>query len=456
MQYRKGLSSTRRIVGIGVFVFTFLLIYDGALRKWLFPGAEKLIFLSKDFLLFFLLIYVLSKRRRFRNSEIMPESKAFFILYAWWVLLEVANFNIPNFFVGIWGLKAHLLYASLILLIPLAFRNLDDLFRRLVQIYPWIVLPVCTLTFVQLGAEPDSFINRQVTGGLEMISYFGEANLVRVTGTFSYISGMASFVQVISVLGIGLFLGGARSKSFLLGLGFAMASLPVTGSRSVIAVAGVSAIMMLFVARTSRLISPTVVWRAIATIGILGWISLQTQDATWVALQQRSQAAAESHNDMGRVFTAFTNAFDYFDAAGFLGFGTGSANLGAAGLVSDIKPFSWLPIGDRFEEESGRIVLELGIFGWLTSLAMRAAFFIWAVKLLRVGHLHSVRLAAVIALPVMALGVQQGSGVFATPIGAAFYWFCVALLSMAHYEQRQNRLHPKSTGSAFLQPVIGK
>lgn len=446
----------KNTVGFGLFVFLFLLIYDGALRKWLFPGAEKLIFIAKDLLLFGLLIYVLAKRKIYRNSILQSETKKLFTLYAWWVLLNVANLNLPNIYVGIWGLKAHLLYASLIIMIPLAFNNLDDLFRLLLRIYPWIVVPVCALTFVQLGAGPDSFINRQVTGGLEMISYFGEASLVRVTGTFSYISGMASFVQLISVLGIGLFLGGARSKLFLLGLGFAIASLPVTGSRSVIAVAAVSAMIMLFAARTSRLISITVVWRAIATIVTLIWFSLQTQDATWVALQQRSQEAAESHNDLVRVFTAFTNAFDYFDAVGFLGFGTGSANFGAVGLVSDIKPFSWLPVGDRFEEESGRIVLELGILGWVLSLAMRVGFFLWSVKLLRVGHLHTVRLAAVIALPVMALGVQQGSGVFATPIGASFYWFCVALLSMAHYEHRQNRLQRESTRTAFLQPVIGK
>jgi hypothetical protein len=37
----------------------------------------------------------------------------------------------------------------------------------------------------------------------------------------------------------------------------------------------------------------------------------------------------------------------------------------------------------------------------------------------------------------MALGVQQGNGVFAVPLGAVFYWFCVGQMAMARFEDRQ-------------------
>ena len=451
----RGGSVIARTTRLWLLVFLFLLIYDGSLRKWILPGAEQLVFIAKDVLLLGLLIYALSQRHDKINASIQPESKALFTLYAWWVLLEVANINLPNILVGIWGLKAHLLYASLIILIPLTFSNLDDLLRRLARAYPWIVVPVCTLAFAQLTAGTDSVINRQVTGGAEMIAHFGVAGLVRVTGTFSYISGMTAFVQLVAVLGIGLFLGGARSKSFLLGLGFSIAALPATGSRSVIAVVVVSAVMMLFAAWGSRLTSASVALRVIASIVVFGAISLQAQDAAWVALQERSQSAGETKGDSERVFTAFTNAFDKFDAAGILGFGSGATNNGAVGLVSNVRPFSWLPSDVEFEEESGRIVLELGIFGWFISQAMRVAFFLWALNLVRKGRMRTVRLAAVIALPTMALGMYQGSGVFATPIGATYYWFCVALLSMAHYEHRQDRLQQRARRSASLQTAVG-
>lgn len=164
-----------------------------------------------------------------------------------------------------------------------------------------------------------------------------------------------------------------RSRLFLIGLGFAMATLPATGSRSVIVVAAFSAVVMLFAALASRLIGTRMAIRIVVVLAILGAISLQTQDAAWVALQQRADQA--SYDASQRTFSAFTNAFSLFDTAGFFGFGSGSANLGSPALAKGLAPFSWLPAGLNFEEESGRLVLELGMFGWLISLAMRVSLF---------------------------------------------------------------------------------
>ena len=197
--------------------------------------------------MFSLLLYALLNRQHKTNSLMHPVARMLFILYATWVLLESANFNLPSVLLGIWGVKAHLLYASLILLLPMAYSNLNDLLRWIVRIYPWVVIPVCALAFVQLAAPAASFINLQLPGGLDT-DYFGEASLVRISGTFSYIAGMAAFVQMTTVLGVGLFMGGARSRLFIVGLAFAFSALPTTGSRSVIVVACISTLMMLFAA----------------------------------------------------------------------------------------------------------------------------------------------------------------------------------------------------------------
>ena len=94
-------------------------------------------------------------------------------------------------------------------------------------------------------------------------------------------------------------------------------------------------------------------------------------------------------------------------------------------------------MGNRFEEESGRLVLELGIVGWVLSLGLRVGLLLWAGALaLKAGNRLG-RLTGMLALPVMALGVQQGNGVFAVPIWAVYYWFCVALMAMARYQDLQ-------------------
>lgn len=444
-------QATAIYVRSGLGLFLFLLIYDGALRKWLLPGAEQILFIAKDALLLGLLVYALLNRPRQINAAMLGAAGALFGLYATWVFLAAGNLNLPSVLVSVWGLKAHLLYASLILLLPLAFNDLDALFRWLVKAYPWLVAPVCAVALVQLASPPDSFINQSLKGEMEGTAYFGEEGLVRVTGTFSYISGMGAFVQASTLLGMGLFLGGARSRVFLIGLGFALATLPATGSRAVLVVAATSAVIMLASAIASRLIGMRMAVRVVVVLTALVAISLQTQDDAWVALQQRAE---QSRYDEGRIFTAFTNAFDFLDVAGPFGFGTGSANLGSPALVKDREPFSWLPVGNRFEEESGRIVLELGMIGWLLSLAMRVAFFLWAVKLALKGRTRVVRLAAVLALPVMALGMYVGNGVFAPPVGATYYWFCVALLAMAQYENRQAAAQRARLRAARLQSGI--
>jgi len=182
----------------------------------------------------------------------------------------------------------------------------------------------------------------------------------------------------------------------------------------------------------STTILPLLNSRVIAFVmTLLVAISILTQGDAWNALAPR----ADSAGDDQRMFTAFTNAFDYFGAAGLFGFGAGSANLGAPALVGGVVPFSWLPPGMTFEEESGRLVVELGILGWFLSFCLRAMFLIWALRLVRTGNSHSIRAAALLALPVMGLALYQGNGVFAAPIWNAMFWFCVGILVMAQREQ---------------------
>ena len=444
---RSGVVKNNVRFGLGIFLF--LLVYDGAIRKWLVNSAEQLVFITKDVLLVALIMVALSRGTRTMCAKIPSFVQLPLWLYVIWVVGEAVNPNLPNLLVGIWGGKSHLLYAGLILLVPCAFVNLDDLFKTVSRIYPWIVVPVCGLAFLQLMFPADSIINQQVRGGIDSIAHFGETNLVRVAGTFSYISGMAAFVQVIVLLGVALFLWGARSRFFLLGLGFALVTLPATGSRGVVVISAVGGVMMILAGLLGRITTARIAIRAIGVLAVLMVVSLVVQDTAWQALAER---AAGSRGDEGRAITAFTNAFDHMDQAGLIGFGAGAANLAAVALVSYVSPFSWLPAGTVFEEESGRMVLELGVFGWALNLLMRVAMLWWALSLLVRGASRSIRAAAVLVLPIMALAVHQGNGVFAPPVGAVYFWFCVAILAMAQYEH--NRINVKARSHALRSRAI--
>lgn len=438
-----GALYTRR----GLALFLILLLYDGALRKWLLPEAEQLAFVTKDILLATMIGGVLFlSGKNLGNTRLQPTVLTFLFMYFIWCCLQVFNPNLPNILVGIWGLKSHVLYMGLILLLPLAFKSLGDLFNTLKNIYPWMVIPIAVIALMQIGSSADIVLNQSIRG-TDSTAYLGESELVRVTGTFSYISGMTSFLQGSVMLGIGLFFAGARSLSFIVAFFLAIACLPASGSRALLVVTFSSAGIMVFTALISRLANFHQVIRISVWLVALGIISLLAQDDVWVAMQER---IISSRYDEDRFLTAFTNAFSYFDDAGVFGFGTGATNLGVLAFVGDATPFYWLPQRDYFEEESGRIVLELGIVGWIFSMALRLALLFWSWSLTKNARTHSVRLAAVLALPVMAHGVYVGNGVFLAPVGACYYWFCVAILSMAHYEHNNSKHNPPSNSSRYL------
>ena len=100
-------------------VLLFLLIYDGSVRKWLLPGAEQLVFIAKDVLLLTALFLWLVLRGGKPQARLHPWVRLMFALYAYWVLLRVFSTSLPNLAVGLWGVKSHLLYASVLLFLAL-------------------------------------------------------------------------------------------------------------------------------------------------------------------------------------------------------------------------------------------------------------------------------------------------------------------------------------------------
>jgi len=430
-------------------LFLFLLIYDGALRRWAFPGVQQYLFIAKDALLFLVSIYIFfTIRGRSKNFVLPPSVQLLLLLYGAWVVLAATNTTLPNIAVGIWGIKSHLLYVSFIMLVPLAFGNLNTLLKTILKIYPFVVIPVCIIGLLQVVSPATSVLNQTITGNIEGLAFFGNSSLVRVYGTFSYVTGMAAFLQVVAIIGCGFYLFGVRSRPFLVSFVLVLAALPITGSRAVIVIFVISLLIMLLMALYAGLLDIGNIVKVLLALFIFIVISYLFHDDAWIALQERAAGAVgEQH----RYLIAFTNAFYYFDIAGLFGFGSGSANLGAVGLANTAVPFSWLPMGGSFEAWSGRLVIEIGIIGWLLSQIMRLAIFLWAINLTANGISQNVKLAAVLAFPVVTIGMYMGNGVFAPPFTSSFYWFCVAILAMAQYENRRlqligtRRLHANKT-----------
>lgn len=429
--------------------------WDGAIRKWLLPQFEQIVFVLKDVLLLILAVLALEFTRRHERARIPAAARSILILYGVLVISEIVNPNAPNALVSIWGIKSHLLPAAMILVLPAAFRSNEDLQSWMARWFGPLAIPVCILAFIQLSVGPNHPLNQVVRGGMESIAYFGSEGLVRVSGSFSYVSGLAGFVLTMFLLGTGLLLAGRRAKTLLIGLAALAAALPATGSRSVIvgAVAGLAGMLLCSV--YARLMSPISAIRIAGAAIVLGAASVILQGNTWTALSERAERAGD--NPSGRLIESFAGGLEKLDDTPTFGFGAGTTNFGSVALVPGVSPFSWLPPGLEFESESGRVMLELGLFGWILSLLLRLTLFAWAIRLLGRRRLPSTRSAAVLALGPLAIGLWSGTGVFAVPFVATGYWFAVAALGLAERDELRARQLAKANDWAdplHSQPML--
>ena len=110
------------------------------------------------------------------------------------------NPTLPNLLVGVLGFKAYFLYVPLIFVVPAVFRD-DAELARFLKRYILIVFPVVLLSLAQFFSPAGSVLNTyaQPTDSAS-ISTFGSSKYVRITGTFSYISGYTAYLLVATIL----------------------------------------------------------------------------------------------------------------------------------------------------------------------------------------------------------------------------------------------------------------
>lgn len=420
-------------------LFLALLVYDGAIRKWLLPSHERYVYLLKDLVLLGMVSLILLSRRWTLNDFRLPKIFLIpFLLYSLYVLTQALNPKLPNMLVGVWGIKNHLFYSLITFSLLYSGLKVSEVFDAARRLLPWIVLPVCAVALVQTVSPADSVWNDPVRGGQFYVSNMAN-NLVRTSATFSYITGFAWYLQGMTLLAAALLFRKKELDWLLILCGtMLLIALPTNGSRSVIVVLGASCLILVSTLWASGVIKTAQVVKIGFGLCVLGLLTYVAFPDAWGALIHRFLTSHTTPGDSSRYWTIFTNAFSFFDLSGPFGFGAGAASQAAPFLAPNLAPYSWLPpgIGARgFEQESGRVVLELGVIGWGLSMSLRIALVLLSIRLLVLARSPDTKLTAAIALPITLHATYVGSGVFAPPVGAAFLWFGVGLLLMGWREE---------------------
>ncbi|HJX28054.1 MAG TPA: hypothetical protein VJ885_09085 [Thermoanaerobaculia bacterium] len=405
-----------------------LLILEGAIRKWVFPGAQDLVYFAKD--VFFLGAYLgfLRERRRLRDS--LPRIAgltALISVAAFYGLLQVLNPLLPNLLVGVLGFKAYFFYVPLLWVVPATFPSAATM-AKFLRRYALIAIPVGLLATAQFFSSPTSVLNTYARPGEGESFYattFGSSSFVRVTGTFSFISGYTSYLLATVILLLGL-LGTTRWRfrgNLLLFLALAMTLLGIlmTGSRGpLILLAFVLPFYWWLVIREQG--GGALFARVLLGMSLVFGIVAYAGEEAIGAFYGR---ASISSDFQGRLATPFLQPFDLLPQAGLFGFGIGASHQTAVAVTKGLVPYSWTR-GIVVEGETGRIMLELGGLGFVLMYLIRLYLPLFALR--RLGTLRVPWYRAVGTSCLLFLLAQILGGVVFDVVTGVYYWFFAGLL----------------------------
>jgi hypothetical protein len=410
-----------------IWAYFLLLIFEGALRKWILPQLSAPLLLVRDPVAL-LIIWEAYRTRKWPKQW----SGVIGILSAVLVGLCFVQVSVGEnpWFVALYGMRSYLLP------IPVAFimgANLDEEdLRKFGACTLWILLPLTALAVAQYLAPSSSILNKGAYTGMTQIDYAG--GHTRASETFSFVTGPMNYVPMAAAfIFYGLVNDKFAQKWLLWAASFAVVlSIPVTGSRTQIVlllavVACVATAAMFGISQLAAslkvLVALVIVSAAVSQLPVFSE-AMNTLGAR-LTNSSGSEGGAEG-SLIKRVVGPIVGAIDEsISSEAWYGHGMGIGSNAASTLLTGRQEFT------AGEDEPSRVVNELGGICGLSYMLFRwvLAILIAAQALSRVREYQPL---AWFLVPVMFTCLT--SGVFEQPTLQGFMvvsvGFCLAALKV--------------------------
>jgi len=170
----------------GIWIYFYLLLFEGALRKWFLPGLSTPLLIVRDPVAFSLLFYGIYWK--IWTPNIYIKIGVLLTFFSFIVTLIIGHGNLP---VALYGTRILLIHFPLIFLIGHVLGKEDvEKFGRVIV---FIGIGMTILVAMQFFSPQSAWVNRGVAGDLSGSGFSGAGGYYRVPGTFSFTNGLTSF-----------------------------------------------------------------------------------------------------------------------------------------------------------------------------------------------------------------------------------------------------------------------
>jgi len=419
-------EAARRTIVRLVFVVFLLLVFEGALRKWVLPELQRPLYFARD--PFVLLIYAYALIYGLVPRSPMLGILALFAVPVSGLYLLLTFFGVGHPISWALGVRHYFFYIPLAFIIGHCLR-FEDL-AALIRLNLLIAIPIAVLVFLQHQSPPSALVNRALGSDLDSITYVADG-ILRPYGTFTHTSGHTLYVAVsVAMLAAAWLLRREMRLPFwllLAGSGAILVMALTTGTRKIwffLALIVVCLGMATLPAgrfRHAQGAATFVISFAFGIVALYGSVLAPAYEAMVVRYDTALQHEGPI---MERALGMMTHVFQVVDAAPVQGNGLGSGILAATATIT----------GERFfalaEMEWDRIVLELGPPLGFGFIVLRVVLVGWLLQRVLVanrafGNPIGLLLFGFVA-PHVLVGALTMSGT-----GAIFGWLFVGLILAA-------------------------
>jgi hypothetical protein len=413
------MHSDTNLLKKGVWMYFLLLIFEGALRKWI-PGLATPMLVARDPLVLWMCY------RMWKNNT-LPSGLYLAAIVVIGIIATITALLLGHgsFLVAIYGLRPLLIHFPMIFIIGTLFTKEDVIkLGRMVLI---IAVPMTLLIALQFYSPQSAWINKGLNEEVEGAGLTGALGYFRPSGTFSFTNGTSLFYGLVACFTLYFWMNITKINKVILlaATGALLLAIPLSISRTLLVQVGLSLVFSILAVA----FNPSYLKQIIRIIGagaVVVVILMSTsvfQTATEVFTTRIDNASTSEGGVKGtfvtRIINDMTTPFEGIMEKPYFGYGIGMGTNAGSQLLTGRREFLIA------EGEWGRVMGEMGLVNGLALLLLRLIFTIElsiaSLKKLREGDLLPWMLLS-FALPIML----QGGWSQATSLG--FYTLIAGIL----------------------------